>query len=74
MAEDSVDMTADAVTASDLYDVITFKDPGSFYNREAPAPYIAFAIGGALCFVTSIYWYILRWRPHTIQQKTGEGE
>ena len=49
--------------ADEVYDSLTFKEPGDFYNQKAPEPVVAFAIGGALSVVTLIYWYAFRWWP-----------
>jgi hypothetical protein len=66
--EESIETSMeDLVSAHDLYETITFKDPDDFYNKVAPEPYVAFLIGGALSLVTFVYWYILRWRPHIIK-------
>jgi hypothetical protein len=51
------------VSASDLYDTVTFNDPSDFYNKEAPAPFVAFLVGGILTGLTVVYWYVRRWRP-----------
>lgn len=58
MEEDSI-----PVSASDLYDSVTFNDPSDFYNKEAPAPLVAFLVGGILTLLTAVYWYVRRWRP-----------
>ena len=69
MEESSEADGAEIFAAGDLYDLVTFKSPTDFYNREAPAPYVAFIIGAALSLVTAVYWYALRWRPHTIKRR-----
>ena len=73
MSEDSSAEGAELFAASDLYDLVTFKSPTDFYNREAPGPYVAFIIGAALSLVTAVYWYAKRWRPHrcTNDEKHG---
>jgi hypothetical protein len=63
----------DLVSANDLYDTIIFNDPSNYYNQEAPKPYVAIIIGVALSLVTFIYWYKLRWRPHTGTLKNKNG-
>jgi hypothetical protein len=71
MEDSSESDGSETFAAGDLYDLVTFKSPTDFYNRAAPAPYVAFIVGAALSLVTAVYWYVLRWRPHTIKRRNN---
>jgi len=53
------------------YDAIDFNDPSKIYNQRAPEPIVSFIIGGVLCVLTVVYWYLYRWSDFktTVQDK-----
>mmetsp|Transcript_32429 Transcript_32429/g.38751 ORF Transcript_32429/g.38751 Transcript_32429/m.38751 type:complete len:420 (+) Transcript_32429:71-1330(+) len=44
------------LSAMEIYESLTFNNPGSFFNKPAPDPLVAFTIGGILSTIGFIWW------------------
>jgi len=44
------------MTAADIYDELSFKNPDALSNKPAPEPWVALMIGSILSMVTVIWW------------------